>query len=696
MENHGGEKRLFNVCCTIKTSRAGKFALGGWGGLILLALYFGVPELLAVASILGSLTAVSIGYQAFRLARTHVPRVGDRGAADRTHRGGASRLRDGRVSGMARRFPILRTIAEYLRPYRLRFVFAVLQVFLISACELLKPWPLKVIVDNVLGGAPLDWPGLAGVEPRTLLTAACLGLVGLYVLLSTLSVLNNATTIAIGQGMVNDFRRDLYQHIQRLSLRFHSRREVGDLLYRVTSDTYAIQALSMNGVFPIVTAVTLFLGMVTVMLRMDWLLTLIALGVCPLIFIGVSMMNRRVTAVATDARQKESRLYSVTQRGISAIRIVQAFTTEEEEHRRFLTSSTESLQANLRLYVLQTFYSATVNVIVAGGTALVLWVGASHVFDGTLTIGQLLVFTTLSRVALWPDQQHHPDDRDPAGRAGWSAPRPRDPRDRPRSPRWAARDRRRAPARRDPLRSCDVRVRAGSAGAARRRGARPVPERCWRSSGRRESARPRSSAWSGASTTRVGGRVLLDGVDLREYRLRELRGRIAMVLQPALVFPTTLRENIAYGRSTASEEEVARAAHLAQLDGFLARLPEGLDTLVGEQGATVSDGERQRITIARAILRDAPILILDEPTSALDAETEALIIAALRELMRGRTTFVIAHRLSTVRHADQIIVLRDGKVAESGTFDDLVARGGAFTRLYQAQFGAPPSREAAG
>jgi ATP-binding cassette subfamily B protein/subfamily B ATP-binding cassette protein MsbA len=194
----------------------------------------------------------------------------------------------------------------------------------------------------------------------------------------------------------------------------------------------------------------------------------------------------------------------------------------------------------------------------------------------------------------------------------------------------------------------------------------------------------------------VGGRVLLDGVDLREYRLRELRGRIAMVLQPALVFPTTLRENIAYGRSTASDEEVARAAHLAQLDGFLARLPEGLDTVVGEQGATVSDGERQRITIARAILRDAPILILDEPTSALDAETEALIIAALRELMRGRTTFVIAHRLSTVRHADQIIVLRDGKVAESGTFDELVGRGGAFTRLYQAQFGAPPPREAAG
>ena len=168
-----------------------------------------------------------------------------------------------------------------------------------------------------------------------------------------------------------------------------------------------------------------------------------------------------------------------------------------------------------------------------------------------------------------------------------------------------------------------------------------------------------------------------------------------MVLQPALVFPTTLRENIAYGSPFATDEEVARAARLAQLDGFVARLPQGLATAIGEQGATVSEGERQRITIARAILRDAPILILDEPTSALDAETEALIIAALRELMDGRTTFVIAHRLSTIRHADQILVLRDGTIAERGTFDALVDRGGAFTRLYEAQFGKQAKRGAA-
>lgn len=596
---------------------------------------------------------------------------------------------------MARRFPILRTIAKYLRPYRARFLFAVLQVFLISACELLKPWPLKVIVDNVLGGTPLTWPGLAGVAPRPLLLGACLGLVLLYVVVTGLGVLNNASTIAIGQGMVNDFRRDLYQHLQRLSLRFHSRREVGDLLYRVTSDTYAIQALSMNGVFPIVTSVTLFVGMMTVMLRMDWLLTVVALGVCPLLFGGVSVMNRRITAVATDARQKESRLYAVTQRGIAAIRIVQAFTTEEEEQRRFLTSSSESLQANLHLYVLQTFYSATVNVIVAGGTAVVLWVGATHVLAGTLTIGQLLVFTTYLASLYGPINsitqtigmlqgakvgagrvleilETAPDLVD--GRHAVDAARLRG------EVRFEHVAFEYEPGR-PVLRDIDVSARAGEVLAI---------------VGPTGVGKTTLVSLVGRFYDPVAGRVLLDGVDLREFRLRELRGRIAMVLQPALVFPTTLRENIAYGRAMASEEEVARAAHLAQLDGFLARLPQGLDTPVGEQGATVSDGERQRITIARAILRDAPILILDEPTSALDAETEALIIAALRELMRGRTTFVIAHRLSTIRHADQIIVLRDGTVAESGTFDELVGRGGAFTRLYEAQFGTQAPRESAG
>ncbi len=183
------------------------------------------------------------------------------------------------------------------------------------------------------------------------------------------------------------------------------------------------------------------------------------------------------------------------------------------------------------------------------------------------------------------------------------------------------------------------------------------------------------------------GRVLLDGVDVREFRLRDLRQQVGIVLQPPLVFPTTLRENIAYGRPEATVDQVARAAHMAQLDDFLARLPEGLDTVIGEGGATLSAGEQLRITIARALLRDAPILILDEPTSALDTETEARVMTAIEELITGRTTFVIAHRLSTVRRADTILVLEDGRIAEQGPFRELIARGGRFAHLYATQFG---------
>jgi len=562
-----------------------------------------------------------------------------------------------------------------------------------SACELLKPWPLKIVVDNVLGGAPLQWAPVSMQSPHSLLLATCVGLVLLYLVLAGLGVLNNSTTIAIGQGMVNDFRVDLYQHLQRLSLKFHTRREVGDLLYRVTADTFAIQTLSMNGVFPIITSAVLFGGMVLVMGRMDSLLTVVALAICPIIFLGISLLGKRINAVAMDARQKESRLYTVTQRGISAIRVIQAFTTEEEEARQFAASSSESLRANWRMYMLQTFYSGAINVIIAIGTALVLWVGASKVLDGTLSIGQVLVFTTylaslyapinsisqtigmihgatagarraLEILETTPDLPDGTRAIDPAtlrGEVTFDHVRFEYEPDRP------------------VLRDVDLVARAGEVVAI---------------VGPTGAGKSTVVSLVARFYDPVAGRVLLDGVDLREYRLRDLRSRIAMVLQPPVVFPTTLRDNIAYGRPSATQDEIERAAHLAQLDSLLQRLPQGLATPVGEQGATLSGGEQQRVTIARAIIRDAPILILDEPTSALDTETETLIIAALRELMRGRTTFVIAHRLSTIRHADQVVVLRDGVVAEHGTFDDLVARGGAFTRLYEAQFGRAPGKAA--
>lgn len=580
---------------------------------------------------------------------------------------------------------MIRRVFPYLRPYKGPFIFALTQVFLISACELLKPWPLKLIIDHVLSSKPLPW-GLEGAyDTSTVLLLTCVGMVLIYLFLGGLTLLNNFTTIKIGQQMVNDLRRDLYSHLQRLSLAFHSRRQVGDLLYRVTADTYAIQSLTMNGLFPIVTALLLLVGMFVIMVRIDWILTVLALAVCPALFLSISLLSGKISRAAMEARQQESEVYSVVQRAMSAMRIIQAFTKEEEEHRKFMTASRDSLGASLRLYTLQTFYSGVINVVMAVGTALVVWFGAQHVLSGTLTVGEIIVFTaylaslyapinTISQT--WGLLQ---GAKVGVERAFEILDVERDLIEGPRTfPREGARGEilfedvsfRYVPDQ-AVLDGVSLHVKAGQ------RVAIVGPTGVGKST--LLSLVPRFY-------DPTAGRVLIDGRDVRELQLKSLRRQIGMVLQPPLVFPISVRENIAYGRPEASMEEIVRAAKLARIHDSIARLPEGYETVVGEQGATLSEGERQRITIARAILRDAPILILDEPTSSVDAETEARIMEGLSELTKGRTTFIIAHRLSTVRQADLIIVLRDGRIVEQGSFEQLAHGSGPFASLYRTQF----------
>ncbi len=285
-------------------------------------------------------------------------------------------------------------VLRRLRPHRGLFLLAVAEVVGIGLLELAKPWPLKVVVDNVLGGKPVGWAPLAGLDVRALLLAACAGLIAVYGALGLLGVASNWATISVGQRMVNDFRSELYAHLQRLSMAFHSRREAGDLMYRLTADTFAIQTLTMNGFFPVLSSSVLLVGMVAVMLRIDTLLTVIALAVVPFLLLSMRALSRRITTLATDARVKESALWTAAQRTIGAIRVIQAFTTEEQEHQRFVTTSTASLAANLRLYTFQTAYGALINVLIAAGTAAVLWTGATHVLEGKLTVGQVLVFTS--------------------------------------------------------------------------------------------------------------------------------------------------------------------------------------------------------------------------------------------------------------------------------------------------------------
>lgn len=581
----------------------------------------------------------------------------------------------------------LRRISPYLRPYRLRLAGAIGLVFVISLAEVAKPWPLKIVVDNVLGGKPLALVGYPEeTSAASLLTMAAVSLVLLYLLIGLLQVLSNYVTIEIGQRMVDDFRSELYQHLQRLSLSFHHRRTAGDLMYRLAADTFAIQTLTMNGFFPTISALAMLIGMLLVMARVDLYLTMIALVICPLLALVIRVMSARITRVATHARERESELYTAAERSMSAIKVIQAFTREDEEHQRFIGFSRASLSANLQLYTYQTGYSMMVNVIAAVGTAVVIWVGAKSVLDGRLTIGDLLIFTSYLASLYAPiNSISNSYGLVQGAKVGVGrvyeilemAP------DIPDGPRKLAR----------------ADVHGGFALEHVSFGYVPGQPVLRDFSLRVEPGEMIAlvGATGAGKSTLVSllarfydpdeGRVLLDGVDLRSYDVRSLRQQFAMVLQPPIVFPTTLRDNISYGRREATEDEIFAAAAAAQLAPMLAALPNGLDSELGERGASLSEGQRQRLTIARAILRDAPILILDEPTSALDAQTEASLMAALEVLLRGRTSFVIAHRLSTIRSASRIVVLADGGIAEIGTYRELVERGGLFARMHNTQFG---------
>ena len=398
------------------------------------------------------------------------------------------------------------------------------------------------LVASLWPGAPVSSIGRAS----NCSWHVCLGLVGIYIVLGILNLVNNHTTIRIGQSMVNDLRGALYNHLQRLSLAFHNRRQVGDLLYRVTADTYSIQTLTMNGVFPILTSLVLLVGMTIVMLKIDWVLTVLALGVCPLLYLTISTMSTRINRAALAAHERESAIYSLVQRGIAAIRVVQAFTKEEEEHRRFMVASNESLVASLRLYDLQSMYSAVVNVVIAIGTALVVWVGARHVMDGTLSVGDLVVFTAYLASLYGPintiSQTLGFDRRRKGGfqRVHEILAVERDLQD---GHRTIAPGELRGDivyenvsfsyeSDQPVLRNMNLHVTPGQTVAI------VGPSGAGKST--LVSLLPRFY-------DPQGGRVLIDGIDVRDCTLVSLRQQIAMVLQPPLVFPLSIRENIAYG-----------------------------------------------------------------------------------------------------------------------------------------------------
>ena len=578
---------------------------------------------------------------------------------------------------------LLRRVARYLRPYRRRLILQLGLVAVVTAAEIAKPWPLKLVVDHVLGDRPLEPARRLGLDAHGLLIAACAGSLLLHVSLAVLRLLQNRATIEIGQRVVADLRAELVAHLHRLSLGFFGRRRAADLVYRVAYDTLAIQSMTMNGLFPLATSALLLVGMAAVLVRMNATLAAIFLAVVPFLLVAIRGLGRRVSELARENRESESRLLSETERGIGSIAVVQAFTAEPVEQERVMRASSAALSSAFRLNLFETGYAGAINVVTAFGTVAVLYAGATLVLAGRLSVGDLLVFVSYLASLYAPlNVLSQLAARLHAGAAG--ARRVFEILDEEPGVRDAPQGRTLREVRGE-IRFEDVHFRHAQGGFELREiSFTAAPGTRIALVGPTGAGKSTLASLIPRFHDPARGRILLDGVPLPEIRLRSLRMKIGLVPQSPLLFPATLAENIRYGHPSASDEELRRAAAIAGVASFAEALPQGFATPVGPEGQLLSQGQMQRVAIARALVRDPRILILDEPTSALDPETEAYVVDALERAGRGRTTFVIAHRLSTVRRAHRLIVLDAGRIVQQGTYESLCAEAGLFRRLVQA------------
>ncbi len=571
----------------------------------------------------------------------------------------------------------LRLVGRLARQVRSHwpFLIAIVIVDLIAMpVALLMPLPLKIAVDSVVGADPLpQW--LAALVPDGFLASQGATLAFAAALVLGVAVVGQAQRVTAwllqswtGERIVLDFRAELFRQVQRLSLAYHDARGTADSIYRIQYDAPAIQWIAVYGVAPFATAILTLVAMIAIMGNMDASLAAVALAVVPILFIMTHRFSRRVLGDWHKVKELESSAATVIQEVLGALRVVKAFGQERREENRFIERAGREVRANVRVVRAQSVFYAGVAVVLAAGTACALYLGVRHVQSGMLTVGDLTL------VMAYLAQLYHPLETlstkltelqrsfASAERAFALLDQSVDVADRPG-----------APSR--PRASGDVRfVDVSFAYEPKQTILSHVSLHV--TPGTRVGIVGRTGA---GKTTLVNliarffdpneGAILLDGVDLRDWRLADLRGQFAIVLQEPVLFSTTIAENIGYGRPEATQEEIVAAATAANAHEFIAALPEGYATEVGERGMMLSGGERQRIALARAFLKDAPVLILDEPTSAVDVRTEEAIVGALERLMKGRTTFIIAHRLSTLRHCDVIYAVEAGKLVPSGILE---------------------------
>jgi ATP-binding cassette, subfamily B, bacterial len=538
------------------------------------------------------------------------------------------------------------------------------------AIDLLKPWPMKVVVDHALGDRPAPgWirnvAGLfADAGPAHALLYAAVGATVLVFLAGwALGAASSLASVRFGQRIAYDLAADLFAHLQRLSLRFHSQKPTGDSIRRVTTDTRAVTTIVRDALLPAISSMAFVVAMLVVLAQLDLGLTVVALLVVPLVVLALRRYSAPMVDAGYRAQEVSGRVYDVVERTLAAVPVVQAFTREDDADAELRRATTQTLGATIETTRVQYKYKFATGLSMAIGTGAVTWFGATQVLDGRLSLGSMLVFLSYLASLYAPLEALAYTSSTIQGAVG-SARRVKevldadpDIRERPHAPAL--------PRIRGHVRFEGVTVGYEPDRAVLRDVSfDALPGQTVAIVGKTGAGKSTLVAMIPRLLDAWAGRISIDGHDVRGVTIRSLRDQVSIVLQEPLLFPITIAENIAYGKPEATRQEIEAAAIAANAHEFIYRLPSGYDTLVGQRGLTLSGGERQRLSIARAILRDAPILILDEPTSALDAETEASLMEALRRLMAGRTTFVIAHRSSTIRGSDRVFVVSGGTVQE--------------------------------
>ena len=587
----------------------------------------------------------------------------------------------------------MQLIRDLLRPYRGWLAIILLALLVETAMSLAGPWPLKIVLDSVVGHHPLpQWivPLLGNRladDSVAIAAAAAAGLVIIGVFGSIAGYIDKYYTESVSQWVANDLRMRVFHQLDRLSLTYYDTQQTGGLLSTITTDISTIQTFASEATLGILIDLLAIIGMLGLMFWLNFDFALITVAVAPFILVFVMRFKRTVKRATHEVRRRQSDVVAVVQEGLQSMRVVQAYGRQDLAELQLQQAGKAAVDAALRARRVKSLVSPVVTVSVSLCTAYVLYRGASLVLAGAMTIGALTVFlsylnkffkpvldlaTMTNSIAqaavavervqsiILADQliPEAPNATEPAPFKGEII-----------FEKVAFSYQPDTPVLKEISFTIDPGQFVGFVGAT-------------------GGGKSTAASLIPRFYDPTAGRILVDGVDVRAYKLKSLRAQVGVVLQDTVLFQGTIADNIAYGRPGATRQEVIQTARDADAHEFIAQMPRGYDSAVGERGLTLSGGQRQRIGIARALIRNAPILILDEPTAALDAEAEQLVLQGLARLMQGRTAIAIAHRLSTVRHADNILVFKEGIVAEQGTHEELLAFGGVYAELYRVQFGS--------